>query len=329
MTTESKMQELKTRLREIFDLEAANALLSWDQSTYMPPGGTAARARQSALLGRLAHERQTDPALGRLLDDLQNYGESLPYESDDAALLRIARRNFERMNRVPSEFIEKFYSHSANAYQAWTAARPANDFKGIATMLEKTLDYSRQMAGFFPGYEHMADPLIDFSDFGMKASTIRSLFAELRQQLRPLVEAIASQPPADDSVLHRFYPEAEQLAFGRKVSERLGYDFQRGRLDKTHHPFETRFSIGDVRITTRVKERDLGDCLFSIIHESGHAMYEQGIDTALEGTPLAEGTSSGVHESQSRLWENVVGRSRGFWEHFYPCLLYTSPSPRD
>jgi len=159
----------------------------------------------------------------------------------------------------------------------------------------------------------------------MKASTLRTLFAELRQQLVPIVQEITAQPPADDSGLHKTFPEAAQWAFGVEVARRIGYDFDRGREDKTLHPFTTKFSIGDVRITTRVEENDLGEALFGTIHEAGHALYEQGIHTDFEGTPLAEGTSAGVHESQSRLWENIVGRSRGFWKFFYPKLQAVFP----
>jgi carboxypeptidase Taq len=191
--------------------------------------------------------------------------------------------------------------------------------------LAKTLEMSHELADFFPGYEHIADPLIDFSDYGMKVSALRLLFDELRAQLVPLVETITSQPAADDSCLHQSFPEDAQLAFGVEVAKRLGYDFERGRQDKTHHPFTITFSIGDVRITTRAKENDLTEALFSTVHEAGHAIYEQGIDEALEGTSLADGTSSGVHESQSRLWENLVGRSKEFWEFFYPGLQSAFP----
>jgi carboxypeptidase Taq len=176
------------------------------------------------------------------------------------------------------------------------------------------------MADFYPGYEHIADPLIDDADFGMKATTLRALFAQLRRELVPIVQAITSQPPADDSCLKLYYPQADQLEFGQEVIKELGYDFNRGREDLTHHPFMTSFSLGDVRITTRVDENDLSSALFSTIHEAGHAMYEQGIRMELDGSPLADGVSAGIHESQSRTWENLVGRSRGFWEYFYPKL---------
>ena len=321
----AKLQDLKTRLLEINDLNMAASLLSWDQTTYMPPGGAAARGRQIATLARLAHEQFTDPAVGRLLDDLRPYAESLPYDSDDASLLRVTRRDYEKSIKVPAEFVSAFNTHQAESYQVWTDARPAKDFARVQPYLEKTLDYSRQLADFFPGYEHIADPLIDFADYGTKASTVRTLFADLRRQLVPLVQAITSQPAADDACLKQTFPEAQQLAFGQGVVRALGYDFKRGRQDKTPHPFCTKFSLGDVRITTRVKENDLGDALFSTMHESGHAMYEQGIRLDFEGTPLAGGTSSGVHESQSRLWENVVGRSPAFWDHFYPRLQAAFP----
>jgi carboxypeptidase Taq len=159
----------------------------------------------------------------------------------------------------------------------------------------------------------------------MTVARVRTLFGELRAELVPIVRAVTEQQPADDSCLRGSFPEARQLDFSVTVIRRFGYDFDRGRLDKTYHPFCTRFSSGDVRITTRVKENDLGDALFSTLHEAGHALYEQGVDAALDGTPLGCGTSMGVHESQSRLWENLVGRSRGFWEHFYPQLADTFP----
>jgi carboxypeptidase Taq len=322
---EAKYQELKNRLIEIDNLNSANALLGWDQSTYMPTGGAAARARQSATLSRLAHEQFTDPSMGKLLDDLLPYEESMGYDSDEASLIRVARREFERAIKVPSDFVAEMTSHQAESFQVWTKARPENDFARVRPYLEKTLELSRRYANFFPGYEHIADPLIDVADYGMKASMIRGVFGELRDELVPLVEAITAQPPADDSCLHQRFPEPGQWAFNLEVARQIGYDFERGRLDKTHHPFTTKFSLGDVRITTRVDENFLSPALFATIHEAGHAMYEQGIKAEYEGTPLADGTSSGVHESQSRLWENRIGRSREFWEWYYSRLQAVFP----
>lgn len=325
MEEQEKLKELEGRLREVDDLRMAVALLNWDQSTYMPPGGAAARGRQLATLGRLAQVKFTDKTVGQLLDDLQPWAEEQPYDAHEASLLRVTRRQYERATRVPPDFTADFYNHIAQSYSAWVQARPDGDFNAMRPFLQKTLDLSRQLADFFPGYDHIADPLIDFSDYGMKVATLRPLFADLRRQLLPLVEAIAEQEPIDDAMLYRRYPEDDQLAFGRDVITRYGYDFERGRQDKTAHPFMTKFSLGDVRITTRVKENDLREALFSTLHEAGHALYEQGISRDLEATPLASGTSAGAHESQSRLWENLVGRSRPFWEHFYPRLQEIFP----
>jgi carboxypeptidase Taq len=316
------LDDLRARLSQIADLTAANAVLGWDQTTNMPPGGAAARGRQMATIGQIAHERATDPALGDLLAALAPHAEG---DGDDAALIRAAQRNYDRLTRVPSSLIGEFYQHSAASYEAWSRARPDNDFAAMVPVLEKTLAISRQIAECFPGYEHIADPLIDMADYGMRASSVRAVFGQLRDQLVPLVRAITDRPPADAACLNQHYPESLQLAFGEQVIRAFGYDFDRGRQDKTLHPYCTTFSIGDVRITTRIREDDLGDALFSTLHEAGHAMYEQGVSRAYEATPLMGGTSAGVHESQSRLWENLVGRSYGFWEHYYPQLQRVFP----
>jgi carboxypeptidase Taq len=324
-SVELKLVALKHRVLEISDISGAGAVLGWDQATYMPTGGAAARGRQGATLGRLAHEQSVDPALGRLLDELQAYGDSLPYDSDDASLIRVARRDFEKAIKMPPDYVARANAHSSASYDAWTRARPANDFAAMIPFLEKTLDLNREYADFYAPYEHVLDPRIDDADEGMTTVLIRALFSELRNELVPMVRAIAEQPLADDSCLRSVFGETAQLDFGLAVAKRFGYDLARGRLDKTHHPFCTKFSVGDVRITTRVRENDLGEALFSTLHETGHALYEQGVSPALEGTPLGYGTSSGVHESQSRLWENLVARSLGFWAHYYPVLQKTFP----
>lgn len=323
--THPKLQELKTRLGEVNDIESAASLLYWDQATYMPPGGAAARGRQLATLRQIAHTKFTDPGVGQLLADLSSYEASLPPDSDEASLIRVTRHDYERAVKISADFTARFSQHSTETYEVWAKARSANDFKAVQPYLEKTLDLSRELANFFPGYEHIADPLIEEADYGMKATSVRELFAQLRQQLVPVVEAISAQPLTDASCLHQHYPEAEQIAFSLKVIEKLGYDFQRGRQDKTLHPFMTKFSTGDVRITTRIRENDLNEGLFSTVHETGHALYEQGVNREFEATPLAGGTSSGVHESQSRLWENMVGRSRNFWQFCYPQLQQQFP----
>jgi carboxypeptidase Taq len=321
----TKLAELKRRLLEISDLAAAGAVLAWDQCTYMPRGGAHARARQSATLSRLAHEKSVDPALGTLLDELAPYAAGLPYDSDEASLIRTARRDFEKAIKLPSAYVARASALGSASYDAWTRARPSNDFAAMLPFLEKAIDLSREYAGYFAPYQHVADPLIDAAEEGMTTASVRSLFAELRSELAPIVCAICDQPVASDGCLRGTFSEPAQLDFSLSVVKQFGYDTDRGRLDKTHHPFCAKFSAGDVRITTRVDEKHFGDALFSTMHESGHALYEQGVAASLEGTPLGTGTSAGVHESQSRLWENVVGRGRAFWEHFYPVLRDTFP----
>ena len=324
-SAEIKLAELRRRLLEINDLSAAGRVLSWDHATYMPKCGATARARQGAIVRRLAHEKSVAPELGKLLEELEPYAASLPHDSNEASLLRVARRDFEKAIKVPPDYVARVSAFGATAYDAWKRARPANDFATMVPFLERAIDLGCEYAEFFAPYEHVADPLIDDADEGMTTASIRMLFAELRNELVPIVQAICNQPAADDGCLRGSFGEPAQLDFGLSVFKRIDYDFDRGRLDKTVHPFCTRLSAGDVRITTRVDESDVREALFSTLHEAGHALYEQGVDPALEGTPLGRGASIGVHESQSRLWENVVGRGRSFWQHFYPLLRSTFP----
>src|SRR5436190_2160516 len=248
-SAEDKLAELKSRLGEIADLSSAGALLEWDQATYMPPGGAPARARQGALLRKCAHERSIDPALGRLIDELISHADGLPDDADDAALIRVARRDFEKAIRVPPEHVARVNALGSASYDAWTRARPANDFAAMRPLLERALELSRDYAGFFAPY-----PLIDELDEGMTAASVRALFAELEAALVPMVHAICEQSPADDSCLRGSFGERAQLDLSLRAAEAIGYDLARGRLDTTHHPFCTRFAGGDVRITTRVRE---------------------------------------------------------------------------
>ncbi|MFH0815462.1 MAG: carboxypeptidase M32 [Methanobacteriota archaeon] len=319
------LAELKERLMEMSDLGGAASVLSWDQMTYMPPGGAAARARQMTRLQKMAFERMVDPGLGKLLKSLRLLEKKLDYESDDASLIRRTKIQYDLVTKIPTEFAEKLFKHGAESYEAWVKARPKNDFKAVAPYLEKTFDYMRQYSDFYPGYDHVMDPLVNMYDYGLKTKKVKGIFKELRSELVPLIKKIADCEQVDDSCISGKFPEGLQKTFGEAVAAKLGYDFKRGRLDKTPHPFTTSFSIGDVRITTRYNEKLLAESLFSTIHETGHALYEQGSDPKLEGL-LSGGAATGIHESQSRLWENIVGRSRGFWNHFYPELRKTFPS---
>lgn len=324
--TNPKLLKLQSLLAEIEDLHSAASVLYWDSKTYMPSKGFAARGRQLATLRQIAHEKFTDGKIAQLLEDLRDYEQNLDYSSDEASLLRLTRRQCDRSSKVPAEFTARFANLQTESYEAWGRARPENNFAIVQPLLEKMLEMSQEYSSFFPDAAHIADPHIESSDYGMSAVSVRSIFAELRAQLVPIVEAITSQPPVDKSCLHQHYPEAEQFAFTHTILKQMGYSFDRGRQDKTLHPFMTKFSIDDVRITTRFYENDLSQGIFSTIHEMGHAFYELGNAIELEGTPLAGGVSSGIHESQSRLWENLVGKSRPFWQYFYPQLQAHFPS---
>lgn len=320
------LEQLRERLFDVVDLHGASYLLKWDQATYMPPGGAPARARQTALLKAIAHERFVDAEVGRLLEAAEREVAQLPSGSFEAAYVRIARRDFELAVATPADFTRRFFAHTAATYQAWTEARPANDWHRMVPLLEETLDLSLALSRFeAPGAAHPADPLIARSDYGMTVAELRPLFALLRDAIVPMVNAAANGSPAEDSFLTTPTAVARQVEWARQKVAEFGYDLSRGRIDPTAHPFAIEFSVDDVRITIRSREDDLRETLFTTFHESGHGMYHQGLDPRFEGTPLADGASAGVHESQSRLWENVVGRSDGFWRGAYGSLQAALP----
>ncbi len=322
---EAQIEALRMRLQEISDIEAAGALLYWDQSTYMPMGGAKARARHMATLARLAHQRWVDPGLGELLEQLKAMEQRLPFESLEASLIRVARRDHQRAILIPPEFMETLNRHASQCYQVWREAKSEKDFSLVRPYLERTVELSRRLADFFPAWEHPADPLIDMADPGERVSSLSPLFSRLKEELVLLLRAIRERPSPEDSCLKGSFSEETQLRFTLELVRAMGYDLKRGRQDLAPHPFMIRVAGGDVRITTRVSQDYLAESLFSSIHEAGHALYEQGIPEELEGTPLAQGASAGIHESQSRLWENLVGRSLPFWKFFYPRLREAFP----
>lgn len=317
---------LTVLLADVHNLSRANAVLGWDQQTYMPPGGARARAEQMATLSRLAHELFITQETGELLQKAAEEVADLPPDSDEAKLVQVAQRDYEKATRVPASLVFEMRKHASLANPIWVQARQENDFAAFAPCLEKTVELSRELAEHLGYEDRLYDALLDEFEPGMKTAQVEAIFGTLKQDLVALVQAISERiDRVDDSVLHQPFDEAKQEDFGKMVVERYGYDFSRGRQDRTVHPFEITFSRDDVRITTRFEPNFLNAALFGTMHEAGHALYEQGIDESIDGNLLGRGTSLGVHESQSRLWENVVGRSRPFWQHFYPCLQEVFP----
>jgi carboxypeptidase Taq len=316
-----KLNELRAHLGEIADLEDAAALLGWDQQTYMPPGAAEARAAQLSTLRKLAHERLVSDEVGRLLDELAGETAGLDPDSYEASLVRVTRRKRDREVKLPTDLVTRLSRARALGHSAWQKARAASDFALFLPHLEGLIGLAQETAEALGYEERMYDALLDRFEPEIKTSQVEALFAELQAGLLPLVRAIAERADAvDDSFLRGQFDVDRQWAFGLEVIQKMGYDLNHGRQDRAAHPFTTSFTPADVRITTRVYPDQLKPALFATMHEAGHALYAQGVSRALDRTPLGEAASLGVHESQSRMWENIVGRSRGFWTYWLPRL---------
>ncbi len=319
-----KLEQLKQKLGEVADITNAAGVLGWDQQVNMPPAGNEARGQQLATLGQIAQEKFISEEMGRLIDDLKREVDGA--DTDEAALVRVAARNYDKAKRVPPSFIAEQAIVTSKAFEAWVEARSKSDFSIFQPHLEKVKELVHKYISFFPPSDHPYDILLDDYERGMKTADVKAIFDQLRPKQVELLKAIASAKQVKDDFLYKKYNEKKLMDFGREVITKFGYDWNRGRQDKAPHPFETSFSISDVRITTRYEADNPLATLFSTMHESGHAMYEQGINPVYERTPLAGGASRAVHESQSRMWENLVGRSLPFWEHFYPALKKAFPA---
>lgn len=327
------LEPLTTRLLEIQHLNSAASLLDWDQETYMPAGSGRARADQLATLQGLAHDTFTAPEMERLLAQWVDPATGLPPESpDDAwdepsrALLREVWRDFSRAKKLPSEFVKRLRRECSLAQQVWAEAKEKSEFRKFLPNLRTVVALKQEEAQYLGYQDSPYDALLDSYEPGMTVAQLNPLFATLRKRLVPLLQQITNAPISiDDTVLTRAYDTTRQLEFGRLVLTAMGYNFDTGRLDLSAHPFTTSFHPSDVRLTTRVYENELAACLFSCIHEGGHGLYDQSLDTERYGTPLGESLSLGIHESQSRLWENCIGRSRPFWRCFYPYLKQLFP----
>jgi carboxypeptidase Taq len=320
------LDQLKEVLVEVTDLMRVAELLFWDQETYMPRGGVQARASQSATVSRLAHERFTSTKMGDLLGQAESETAALPWDSNEASLVRVTRRDYDYEVKLPSALVGEMARTHAEAQPVWAEARRTSNWKLFAPHMQVTVNLARQVADAYDGQTGPLDALISRHEPGVTGTEVHRIFDQLKAVIVPLVHEIGERSEAvDDSMLDRHYDPERQIAFALKTVAKLGYDLERGRQDLSRHPFMVSFGPGDVRITTRAGSSIRDSCLFSSIHESGHAMYEQGIASELDGTPLCSGASSGVHESQSRLWENLIGRSQPFWRYFYPHLRAAFP----
>ncbi|MDR2094226.1 MAG: carboxypeptidase M32 [Treponema sp.] len=314
--------------RECHHLEKVSALLQWDQETYLPPGGEGERSGQLALIQSLAHERFTAPETGRLLEELGSVSdnprgdESLPSLERD--FLRVMRRNYDKAVKLPVEFVASCVRSEALSQAAWVQARRNNDFAAFLPHLNTVLEAARKKAGYW-GYPNgegatLYDGLLDIYEPDMKASDITRVFTPLRERLSALLGRIAAKGQRQVPFLKADFAPEVQARYNQALIERLGFDTSRGRLDVSAHPFTTSLGANDIRITTRYGRNNLLSSIFSTIHESGHAFYEMGFPSEMGESCLADGASMAVHESQSRFWENVIGRSRPFWKAQLPAL---------
>jgi carboxypeptidase Taq len=325
-TTDEAYAELIRRVRAVSLLNSCGSLLHWDQQTYIPPKGSAHRAEQLALVAGLAHNQFTASEIGELLSQAAQAGAAREPRSPTAANIREIRRAYDRATRVPAKLVEELARTSALAHDVWVEARRASDFERFRPWLAKLVALKREEAAAVGAGGVLYDALLDEYEPGETVERLTPVFRELRKSLVDLVGRIAGSPKRPDlSILHRAYPIAAQEAFGKTVVAAFGFDFQAGRLDVTTHPFCSGIGPGDTRLTTRYNLHDFGDAFFSILHEAGHGLYDQGLDSEHYGTPMGEAVSLGLHESQSRLWENFVGRSLAFWEHWLPRARQVFP----
>jgi carboxypeptidase Taq len=318
-------ERLKIRVGEIYDLERAGFLLAWDMETTMPPDAALARAEQRATIGRTAHERLVSDELGRLLEELRGEEESLPYESDEASLIRVARREHEKARRVPAELRAELLREGALGHGAWLEARGRRDFEVLRPHFERLLALRRRYVQCFEPAGDPYDVLLDDYERGFTTAETESVLEHLKRELVPLVEAARE---AEGEELQGPFPVEGQRAFARELLERLGFEPRSWRLDHSEHPFTASLALADIRLTSHFKETHLGG-VFAAIHEFGHGLYERQISPSLARTPLAGGASAALHESQSRMWENLVGRSRAFWRFAYDDLREALPGLRE
>jgi carboxypeptidase Taq len=322
--TTPAFERLRERLAEVSDLRKTLTLLSWDQQVKMPPGGAQARAEVLGTVSRLAQDRFVRPEIGKLLEELRSFEESSAYDSFEASLIRVTRRLYEKASRVSPELVGEMRRAAALALAAWGPAKEASDFERLRPHLETLLELRHRYVECFDPPDETYDLLLDDYEPLMRTAEVREIFAELKEELPPLISELAAVE-IDDSSLHGDFDIPTQKRLGLEIVRAFGYTDEEWRVDETAHPFMTTPGAGDIRLTTSTRPDDLAS-LFAMMHEFGHGVYEWGVDRTFARTPLGVGVSLSVHESQSRTWENLVGRSRAFWRWFYPRLREAFPA---
>ncbi len=312
----TELEAFKAHLGVIQDLRSMQALMGWDLETYMPKNASALRGAQLGTLAKLAHAHVTDSKMAQWVERLN--AQSL--KTTDAALLRVVTRDYHRSLKIPSTLLEQMVKATTEAHHLWVEARAQKSFKQFEPILKTIIDLNRQIADCVGYSGSPYDALMDEYEPDLTVAQLDPLFASLKSILVPLLQKIKASPAPETGFLQQVFDTEKQMAFSTRILEAMGFDFEAGRLDLSVHPFTSGTGYSDVRLTTRVFEEDLFSCLSSSMHEGGHGLYEQNVDPAMARTPLAEGTSLGIHESQSRLWENLIGKSRSFWQAYLPEL---------
>jgi carboxypeptidase Taq len=307
----------KTKMQKIADVKYASAVLQWDQETYLPPKGNDIRGRQIATLSEMAHQQFTDEKLGALLLELNAKEDLSPFEKRN---VQLSLEDYNRSKKLSSDFVRQLSEAVNKSYHAWTKAVKENSFATFQQPLNEIIQLKKQEADILGYEQHPYNALMNEYDKGLTVATVDKIFSDLKPQLLLLLDSIKTKPLVDNSFLYQYFKKEDQWAFGMEILKRMGFDFEAGRQDISLHPFTTNFSSKDVRVTTRIDEQDFGNMAWSCIHEGGHALYEQGLPVEEYGLPLSEYCSLSIHESQSRLWENCIGRGRSFWEHNFKQL---------
>ena len=317
MVAHNLYETYKTKMQKIADVKYASAVLQWDQETYLPPKGNDFRGRQIATLTEIAHQQFTDEKFGNLLNELAAKDD---LSSTEKKNVRLTLEDYNKSKKLPSHFVRLMSETVNKSFHAWIQARKENSFTVFLKPLDEVIRLKKQEAELLGYQHHPYNALMNDYDKGLTVNTVDTLFSSLRPQLLSLLEKITNKPQVDNSFLHQHFDKDKQWKFGMELLRNMHFNFEAGRQDISEHPFTTNFNSNDVRITTRIDENDFGNMTWSCLHEGGHALYEQGLPAGEYGLPLGEYCSLSIHESQSRLWENCIGRSKEFWQHNFPLL---------